>query len=378
MLTIHSWPGYILDIAYRTPRNMKKRIPISLLALFLVSGAAFGQITTVPTPAPAARDATYEIRGKLIFATVKPPEDRIEISLERNMQRIQTVFSDGLGNFEFRAVQPGDYYISIKLPDYEDINQPVSVYTMQRSTNVTIQMAPLFTIVRKRASGFEGDDPDVVDVAQMMKTYPKKAVQEYEKALEENKKGATDKAILHFQEAIKIAPDFYHAHNNLGVAFVKVQRYKDAEAAYIKARSLNPRAQQPVLNLGILYITESDLHRDEGREVYGKYLDDAMDNLDQAIKIKPRSAIAHYFLGTAYYKSEFFEEAEASLKKSWELDPSFSKTRIMLVNLYTRQRRLKDALEQIDAFIREYPQAEERKTMEELRQRVAKGIEPPR
>ena len=103
-----------------------------------------------------------------------------------------------------------------------------------------------------------------------------------------------------------------------------------------------------------------------------------MDSLDQAIKLKPRSAVAHYFLGTAYYKSDFFEEAEVSLKKSWELDPSFSKTGVMLVNLYTKQRRLKDALEQIDAFIRENPQAEERKTMEELRQKIAKGIEPPK
>jgi len=353
---------------------MRKRLPISLLALFLTTGAAFGQIVT---PAPA-RDAQYEIRGKLIFATVKPPDERIEVSLERNMQRIQVAFTDGLGNFEFRAVQPGDYYIVVKFPDFEDVNFPVSIYTMQRSTNVSIPMNPLFSVIRKRPAGFEGDDPDVVDVAQMMKTYPKKAVQEYEKALEENKKGATDKAILHFQEAIKIAPDFYHAHNNLGVAFVKLQRYQEAEAAYIRARNLNPRAQQPVLNLGILYITESDQHRDEGREVYGKFLDNAMDSLDQAIKLKPRSAMAHYFLGTAYYKSDFLEEAEASLKKSWELDPSFSKTRIMLVNLYTRQRRMKDALEQIDAFIRENPQAEERKTMEELRQKVAKGIEPPK
>jgi tetratricopeptide (TPR) repeat protein len=347
---------------------MNKNV-VSLALLLLSSVAAFGQV--------GSRNGQYDIRGKLIFANAKPPEDRIEVNLERNMQRIHSVFTDGLGNFEFRAVQPGDYYIVVKLADYEDVNQSVSVYAMQQSTTISIEMNPLFTVVRRRAPGFAGEDPDLADVSTMTKTYPKKAVQEYEKGLEENKKGATDKAIAHFEEAIKIAPDFYPALNNLGVAYVKIQKYDEAEAAYRHAREVNPKAQQPALNMGMLYITEADLHRSEGREIYGQYLDNAMDSLDVAIKLNPRSAAAHYFLGTAYYKSDFYEEAEASLKRAWDLDPTFYKTRIMLVNVYTRQLRLKEALEQIDAFLQENPKAEERRTMEDLRLKVARSLAAP-
>jgi tetratricopeptide (TPR) repeat protein len=344
----------------------KSLVALGVLVLSAVS--AFGQV------GPASRNGQYDIRGKLIFANSKQPEDRIEVVLERNMQRINSVFTDGFGNFEFRSVQPGDYYIVVKLADYEDINQSVSVYAMQQSTTVSIAMNPLFTVVRKRTPGFAGDDPDVVDVSTMLKSYPKRAVQEYEKGLEENKKGATDKAISHFEEAIRIAPDFYHALNNLGVDYVKVAKYDDAEAAYQRAREVNPKAQQPALNMGILYITEADLHRSEGRELYGDYLDKAMDCLDVAIRLNPRSAAAHYFLGTAYYKSEFYEEAEASLNRAWDLDPTFYKTRIMLVNVYTRQLRLKEALQQIDAFLRENPKAEERPSMESLRQKIVRSL----
>src|SRR5262249_7340819 len=155
-------------------------------------------------------------------------------------------------------------------------------------------------------------------------------------------------------------PDFYHAHNNLGVAYARLQRYPEAETSYKRARELNPKSHQPLLNLAVLYLNQSDLHRSEGRDVYGKYLDDAMDCLDAAIKIRPQSAMSHYFLGTAYYKSDFFEEAEESFKKAQQLDPTFGKTRIMLVNLYTRQRKLKDALGQVEAFLKENPKAEER------------------
>jgi cytochrome c-type biogenesis protein CcmH/NrfG len=342
----------------------------------------FAQVPPPTQPPPAANPGgninnqqPYEIRGKLIFATPKPPDERIEVFLERNMQRIQSVFTDSIGNFEFRSVTPGDYRIAVKLQGYEDVDQEVPVYNMTRTTVVTIQMNPVVSMVRKQPSGFEGDNPDVVDVKTMMKAYPKKAVEEYEKALEENKKGATEKAIAHFEQALKIAPEFYHALNNLGVAYVRMQRYSEGEAAYRKAKQLNPKAEQPLLNLAILYINQSDDHKSEGRQVYGKYLDDAMDCLDEAIKLNPRSAVAHFFLGTAYYKSDFYDEAEKSLKLSHELDPSFGKSRIMLVNVYTKQKRLKDALEQVDAFIKENPKAEERPAMQELRQKIAKGID---
>src|SRR5437764_1402323 len=83
----------------------------------------------------------------------------------------------------------------------------------------------------------------------------------------------------HVEQATKIAPEFYHAFNNLGVAYMKVKRYKDAEAAYRRAKELNPKADQPLLNLAILFIDESDQHRSEGKPVFGKFLDDAMDCL---------------------------------------------------------------------------------------------------
>jgi tetratricopeptide (TPR) repeat protein len=87
--------------------------------------------------------------------------------------------------------------------------------------------------------------------------------------------------------------------------------------------------------------------------------------------------MSHYYLGTAYYKSDFYEEAESSLQKAFSIDPTFVGTRVMLVNVYLKQKRLKDALAQIDAFIKEHPKAEERRAMEDLRQKVVKGIETP-
>ncbi len=342
-----------------------------LFLLLLAAGTASGQGRGAPT------NGQYAIRGRLVFSTPKPPEDRIEIALERNMQRVATTFADSLGNFEFIGLGVADYQVVVRLAGYEDVNLMVSIFPSQMNTTVSIQMNALYSVVKKRNPAYEGDDPDVVDAKLISKTYPKKALQEYEKGIEEARKGVPEKAIPHLEEAVKVAPDFFDAWNNLGMAYVRKDRFQDGEAAFRHAHEINPKSHQPLMNLAIAYIALSDKHRAEGREVYGKYLDDAMDNLDAAIKLRPQSAMSHYYLGTANYKSGFYPEAESSLKTSLDLNPDYGATRIMLVNVYVRQHRLKDAMSQIDAFIKEHPKADERPAMEDLRQKIAKGIETP-
>src|SRR5262245_37828554 len=107
-------------------------------AFFLCVPTLFAQVPP-PTggqqqqPPPQQQNTQqYEIRGKLVFATVRPPDERIEVTLERNMQRIQSIYTDSIGNFEFRSISPGDYTIVVKFAGYEDVQQQVPVYQMAR------------------------------------------------------------------------------------------------------------------------------------------------------------------------------------------------------------------------------------------------------
>jgi hypothetical protein len=48
----------------------------------------------------------------------------------------------------------------------------------------------------------------------------------------------------------------------------------------------------------------------------------------------------------------------------------------MLVNVYVKLKRWPEVMEQIDAYLRENPKADERKAMEEMRQKIAKEFPP--
>ena len=107
----------------------------------------------------------------------------------------------------------------------------------------------------------------------------------------------------------------------------------------------------------------------------GKLLDQALDNLEAAVKMSPRSAIAYYYLGSANFKSTFLEEAEAAFRKAEEIDPDMSLARLMLANVYAMMNRLDDALKYIDVYLQENPRVENRAALEEMRGRLVKGME---
>src|SRR5262249_42796239 len=156
------------------------------------------------------------------------------------------------------------------------------------------------------------------------------------------------------EAALAIAPEFYNAHNSLGIAYQKLQRYRDGEKEFNRARELNPRSVDPLVNLGSLFMQEAeDANVTKTRRLRGRILDQALDILEAAVKLNPRSGPAHYLLGAANYKSAFYEEAEANLKRALELDRRVSEARLMLANLYMRQKKWELALESLDAYLAE-------------------------
>jgi len=237
------------------------------------------------------------------------------------------------------------------------------------TANIPLREKEKFIIIKPDG----GAADDLVDITELGRKYPKKAVQDYEKAIEEVKKSNDAKAVELLESVVKLAPDFYSAHNTLGTLLQKVSRFDDAEAQYRRARELNPRAADPLVNLGSLFIEEAAARTKEGEDVVGKILDNALDILEESLKLK-RSAMAYYFLGTAYYRSSFYEEAESNLKRSLEVDPHLGMGRLMLANLYIKQQRWANALEHLDAYLNENPKAGDLAQIQDTRSKVAQRI----
>jgi len=311
------------------------------------------------------------LRGKLISPDSHDATDHIEVRLEKeSMQVLQTTYTDGSGSFEFRGLAGGTYYIAVNIDGYQPVHQQVDLNSFGGSA-LTIFLSKASNDNSSSLKGLDAEDQDVIDISQMKENLPKKAVQDYEKALDEKKKGKLESAIKLLEDAIRMAPNFYHAHNNLGMLYQTQKRFTDAEKEYKRSSDLNAKNEKPLVNLGSLYIEEADAQKsDTGQR--GQMLDHALDNLEAAVKLNPRSASAYYFLGLANYRSSFLEEAEAAFKKAHDLGPKLTRIHLLLANIHWRQGKWPEVLQNIDAYLKENPKAEDRAAIEEMRAKVIK------
>jgi len=345
-----------------------RRNTLLLAAILSFSISIFAKTT----PQQRGRAENLGVRGKLITPDHHDADQHVEVRLEKeSMQVVQTAYTDGSGGFEFRNLPPGTYYISANLDGYQPVHQQVEVMSGFGNVAMTVFLTKASPDTSARASGLDAEDQDIIDISQMKENLPKKAVQDYEKALDEKKRGKLESAIKLLEEAIHMAPNFYHAHNNLGMLYQSLKRYMDAEKEYKRSSDLSAKNERPLVNLGSLYIEEADLQT-ANAQLTGQMLDQAMDNLEAAVKLNPRSASAYYLLGLANFKSSFLEEAEAAFKKAHDLNSNLTRIHLLLANIHWKQGKWQDVIENIDAYLKENPKAPDRAAVEEMRAQVVK------
>ena len=344
----------------------------SLLSAVLLLTSAF-VLGQTPQSQQRNRNESFGIRGKIVIPNQHDSDQRIEVRLEKSaFQVIQTTYTDAAGNFDFRNLAPGAYYVSVTVEGYEPVHQQVEIFPTFGSQSLTIMLSKPAVEFRERPSGIDAADPDVVDISQMKENFPKKALQNYEKAIEEKQKGRNESAVKLLEEALQIAPNFFHAHNNLGILYQSMKRFAEAEREFKRSHELNGKTERPLVNLGSLYIEESNFQTEEEK---GKFLDHALDALEEAVKLNPRSAVAFLLLGQANYRSDFLEEAEAAFKKAYNLDAHLSAAQLMLANVYMKLQRWQDVIDVLDTYLKENPKAADRASVEDTRARVAKNAQ---
>jgi Flp pilus assembly protein TadD len=278
-----------------------------------------------------------------------------EVRLETSgMQVVDTAYVDSQGNFRFNEVRPGTYFIHAALEGFEEVRQQVDVSSIGAATT--------FIVLTPTSGRSNLEDSDTVHITQFLDQYPDKAVSLYKKAVANDKKGKKSEAIKQLEEAIRIAPNFYNAHYDLGVLYREAGRNADAEAAFLRAIELNRTTVEPLVNLSSLYI-------DDNR------FDQAVEVSEEAVKRDGNSAPAFFNLGLALYKISRLDRAEEALKKAISIAPKMFQVRLLLANVYMKLERYDSLMEQLDGYLAENPDGEQRSEVEEIRNRIVKGRE---
>ncbi len=154
--------------------------------------------------------------------------------------------------------------------------------------------------------------------------------------------GELEKAIDHFRQALKHAPDFHIAHTNLANALLAQHQWDEAIEHYRQALAARPEYAPAHNNLGVALQSQGRLPEaihhfrlavdlsPPDANIYTRYGSalaranrpaDAIVQFSKGLAIKPDHAELHFHLGEAYAALGNVEKALEYLRRAKELDP---------------------------------------------------------
>jgi Flp pilus assembly protein TadD len=293
--------------------------------------------TTVLAIAQMDRGA---IAGEITITRAGSPSDRIFVSLQTRGITVNQVWTDNEGKFLFRDLPDNLYHVIVRDEKYEPYEQEVRVNPHTNPLNVlAVQLTPKSADKKHESPPpITGANPYLSDVAGYEKEFPAKVLKEYEKGRASQAKGRADEATHHFQTALRLAPDFYPAHNNLGTIYLAQSDFVAAEGEFETARRLKPSDAETYFNLGNVFLLT-------------KRYKDAERNIQEGLQKQPNSGLGYFLLGSLCQQTGEVEESERLLRNALALDPKMVRAHLALVNLYLLQGRNPDAIAELKLFL---------------------------
>ena len=319
----------------------------------------------------------YTIWGRVVFPD-GPARKGVEVRLELTGRIfIRSVTTDEDGRFQFRGLNEGTFFVAVNLEGYEpaieDVQlklpnhtQPQILLSLRKGTHDAYMPTTSREGAGNGAAAARGL-PAVVD-AELFKKYAPRAVREYQDGLAESVKGNSAKALQRFAKAIQLEPAFYEAYMESGLASQQAGKSVEARQAFQRAHELDPKSASAMTRLGAVMIDQARALEAAGRKPEAdQAYDAAATALDDALKLDLSSPETHYLLGSVLFKLNELPDAEFNLRQAADAPRPFPEARLMLVNVYVKQRRLSDALKELDAFIAADPNNPRRAAAEKMK-----------
>ena len=124
------------------------------------------------------------------------------------------------------------------------------------------------------------------------------------------KQGSAEAALLSYDKALGVRPEYAHALNNRGIALLKLNRPQEALASYDRALVAKPGYVEALYNRGNVLL---DLRRPG----------EALASFDRALAMKPGDAEVLYNRGIALFKLKQPQEALASYDRALAVRPDY-------------------------------------------------------
>ncbi len=241
-------------------------------------------------------------------------------------------------------VEPSKREVQALVDLYNDGQYEASLLSATMLINSFPETLVLFNIQGASNTNLQRYDAAIKSFKQALKIAPNYADAHNNMGNALREKGELDSAMYSYNQALSIQPDFAEVHYNIGTAQQKKGELIAAITSYKKALNIKPNYADALYNLGNSQLSAGKL--DEAIGTYKQVIEvkkdyaDAYNNLgnaqykqnelelsiksyQQALKIKPNCAYVHYNLGNALKDNGKINLAINSYEKALKIKPDY-------------------------------------------------------
>jgi tetratricopeptide (TPR) repeat protein len=304
------------------------------LSLLLTGGSSFFSSATTQA-------SGNTIAGHVMDSSRRPLQDMWVELLDDVETRLARVKTDGGGRYIFSRLSPGNYQVRVLTSGTNFISQQarvelIVVAAVAGSGRAYEEVSFTLKTPDEDKSPKKGGGGTVFS-----QNVPVEAQKLYEGALEKLSLGGVDEGILGLKQAIDSFPNYYLALERLGMEYIKQNQHTQAQETLNKALKVNPKGHMSLHSLGV---AQYNL----------KNIPGAIESLKSAVALSPTSVNSQFWLGIVLFRSGKTSEAEAPLKRAYELGgKQVPDVHMYLAQIYSNTKRYKEAADELELFLKE-------------------------
>jgi len=147
--------------------------------------------------------------------------------------------------------------------------------------------------------------------------------------------GQLDKAIKHFNEALRIYPQYLQARKNIAMAYIQQGKLDQAAEHFNEAQRIYPKYLQSHENIARMFLRQ-------GKKAQ------AQECFNDLLRIKADWAAGYYKLGLAYARLRRYDLAVQNYKEALQLNPNFIEAINNLAVMLSNQGKIDEAIEKFE------------------------------
>lgn len=329
-------------------------MPRLFLAAFLLTS-----ILVIPRDALAQASPEHRhpvsLAGTVFSENSKRPVEHADVRLcDSGGDQIEQTITTDSGEFYFRQLIPSTYIITVDASGYRSDSLHVDLsFTSDRGISIYLKPNPNDPATASPGAKVSAHEMSIPQKARDL-------MASGEKKLYSDKNAQA--ALADFQQAISIAPGFYEAYYQLGMAYLTLGTRADAEKNFRKSIEVsNDKFGEPVIGLASFLIDTGDLAQSEKMTRHG-------------LELSPNAWFGYYQLGRILFTQNKVADAQKSAEQAKSLAPDAAIIYRLLSNIHLSQKNYPALIQDLDAYIKLDPDSPAGVRAKEIRGQVQEKI----